>query len=78
MLVQLVPVDLGTFVHIEEVTELVVEYVRAMSNPIGAPIELIIETTLLTGLGMLVQLFTLGLLTFVQVVVMLESPTANL
>lgn len=55
--------------QIEEITELLVEYVRAINKPIGVPPVPIIVTTLETGLDTAVQLVPLGLLSFVHVVV---------
>lgn len=66
------PDAFGTGVHIEVTTELLLGNVRASNNPIGVPL-FIVVITLLCGLGIVVQLVTLGLFTFVHVVVISSS-----
>lgn len=72
------PEGFGIVVHALVIIELVVEYVNAISSPIGIPPVPIMVTTLLEGLGKVVQLVPLGLFISVHVVVILEIPSRNL
>lgn len=67
------PDAFGTLVHMVDMTELVFEYVNAKSNPIGIPVAPIVVMILVTGLGIVVQLVTLGLATVLHTVVINSS-----
>lgn len=71
-----VPEGFATSVHMEVITELLLGTVRASNKPIGVPLFMVV-TTLLCGLGTVVQLVPLGLVIVVQVV-MLIIPASHL